>query len=103
MLLQHDADVDSKDNYGYTPLSRATEHGHADVVEMLLKRNAAIGVKNNDSGRKLLLWALKNGLGNIVKILLNRSADVDSKNKSGCTALSRAPQNRHATSVELPA
>ena len=35
LLARDDVDPDSKDNYGRTPLSRATANGHEAVVKLL--------------------------------------------------------------------
>ena len=40
LLAQGDVDVNSRDTYGATPLSRAAEFGHARIVELLLGQNA---------------------------------------------------------------
>ena len=36
-LLEAKAEVDSKNNYGQTPLSLAAENGHSEVVALLEK------------------------------------------------------------------
>ena len=40
LLTRDDVDVDSEDNYGYTPLSRAVKRGHKGIVELLLEKGA---------------------------------------------------------------
>ncbi|KAK4077003.1 uncharacterized protein Triagg1_3970 [Trichoderma aggressivum f. europaeum] len=44
-LLQMAADVNSQDNDGWTPLRRASERGHEDVVRLLLEKGAKIGCR----------------------------------------------------------
>jgi ankyrin repeat protein len=46
LLLDKNADVKSKDNYGQTSLSQAAKKGHKVVVNLLLDKNA--DVKPND-------------------------------------------------------
>jgi ankyrin repeat protein len=46
LLLDRNADVESKDEYGLTPISHATGNGHEAVVKLLLDRNADIESKD---------------------------------------------------------
>jgi ankyrin repeat protein len=58
LLKWYEVDVDSKDNDGRTPLSRAALRGHEAVVELLLKTgNADVEAKDNDGRTPLLLNA----------------------------------------------
>lgn len=41
-LLQNELEIDSRDIYGRTPLSYATEHGSLHVVNILLEQGANI-------------------------------------------------------------
>ena len=46
---QVNEDVDTKDNYGQTPLSWAAENGHEAVVQLLLgTRKVDVDAKDND-------------------------------------------------------
>ena len=40
LLLEKGAELESKDKYGGTPLSRAAENGHEAVVKLLLEKGA---------------------------------------------------------------
>jgi ankyrin repeat protein len=42
-FLKNGADVNAKDEYGYTPLSCAASRGHEKVVELLLKNKNRYG------------------------------------------------------------
>ena len=46
LLLDKNADVETKDKYGQTPLSRATKNGHEAVVK-LLDKNADVESKDS--------------------------------------------------------
>jgi Ankyrin repeats (3 copies) len=78
MLLDENANVESKDNYAWTPLSWAAKNGHKMVVKMLLENNADVGSKD-ESSWKPLLCAARKGHG-----AADKNADVESKdNKEG--------------------
>lgn len=69
LVERDDVEADSKDWYGWTPLSRAAEKGREAVVLALLARDdAGLGFKDN-YGRKPLLWVAKNRHGTVVKPL----------------------------------
>ena len=40
LLLEKGTNLESKDHYGRTPLSLATEYGHKAVVKLLLEKGA---------------------------------------------------------------
>jgi ankyrin repeat protein len=55
------ADVNSKDDYGWTPLSTAGANGHESIVKLLLDiGNVEVDLKEND-GRTPLSRAAENG------------------------------------------
>ena len=86
LLLAHGADVNFKDEDGYTPLGRASRNGRAEIVKLLLAHDADVNVKNYN-GNTPLYWASYNGHSEIVKVLLAHGADVNAKNCNGNTAL----------------
>lgn len=79
-LLQKDAIVNySGGVYGQTALSWAAEKGHLEVVKILLKKGAHIGIRD-DMNHTALFWASQNGHRGIVVQLLSKldsSKDVD--------------------------
>ena len=52
-LLDQGADVDTKDNYGRTPLFIASEEGHVPIVKKLLERGADFRIKTPAGGTPL--------------------------------------------------
>jgi ankyrin repeat protein len=48
LLLKKGAELESKDNYGRTPLWRAAESGHEAVVKLLLEKGGELESKDND-------------------------------------------------------
>jgi ankyrin repeat protein len=45
LIKRDDIKVNSKDNYGWTPLSRALDHGHEVVVTLSVERDVKIDSK----------------------------------------------------------
>jgi ankyrin repeat protein len=72
-LLKNRHDLDSKDTYGQTPLSRAAENGHEAVVKLLLEKGAELETKDKD-GRTPLSWAAESEYEAVVKLLLEKGA-----------------------------
>jgi ankyrin repeat protein len=99
-LFQDGYHMDSKDNYGQTPLSWAAENGHEAVVIMLLEMSAEIDSKDN-CGQTPLLWAIRNGHEKVVSRLFERGAEIESKDKDGCTLLLWAARKGHESEVRL--
>jgi len=60
-MIEHGADVNAKDNYGYTVLILAARNGHTEIVELLIERGADIEAMNND-GNTALIQAARYGI-----------------------------------------
>lgn len=45
-LLEHQADCETTNNLGWTPLMQAARHGHMDVVVLLVQAGAAVDKHN---------------------------------------------------------
>ncbi|PVI02625.1 hypothetical protein DM02DRAFT_701085 [Periconia macrospinosa] len=76
LLSTGKVDIDAKDSYGQTPLSRAAVKRHRDIVELLLNTGKVnVNAKDRD-GLTLLWWAAENGHRDIVELLLN-TGNVD--------------------------
>ncbi|EMR87686.1 putative ankyrin repeat protein [Botrytis cinerea BcDW1] len=102
LLLERDADIESKDSeYGQTPLSWAAKNGYDAVVKLLLEKGADIDSKDSYA-RTPLLWAADNGRDAVVKLLLEKGADIESKDSEyGQTPLSWAAENGRDAVVKL--
>ena len=73
LLLDRGAEVNGKDNSGWTPLHYAAWDGHADVAALLLDRGAEVNVKTID-GWTPLHYAADYGHADVVALLLERGA-----------------------------
>ena len=99
-LLDKNANVESRDQEGWTPLTWAAWKGHEAVVRLLLDKNADIESKAIDGWTPLLL-AIMNGHKAIVKLLLDKNADIEFKAIYGWTPLLLAIRNGHEAIVKL--
>ncbi|RFU35522.1 hypothetical protein B7463_g826, partial [Scytalidium lignicola] len=79
LLLKYDAEIDSRDNEGRTPLLVAVQNKHDTMVKLLLE-NGAKTVSKDIHGRVSLLLAIQNQDNAAVKLLLKLvKADTESK------------------------
>ncbi|KAH8772440.1 cobalamin-independent synthase [Hyaloscypha sp. PMI_1271] len=79
-------DIDAKDKYGLTLLSRASERGHIAVVDLVLK-NGADTEADDHSGLTPLTRAAMSGHKDIVRLLLEMDANIEAKDTYGLTPL----------------
>ncbi|MCJ1384636.1 hypothetical protein MMC17_007754, partial [Xylographa soralifera] len=102
LLEGEDVQVDSKDNYGQTPLSWAAEEGHEAVVRLLLKQKNVQADSKDKYGQTPLSLAARQGHVAVVKLLLQRKdVQADSKDAKGQTPLSWAAIIGHVAVVKL--
>ena len=74
-LISHGADVNARDEYGQTPLMRASYQGHAKVVEALLDAGADKELKATSGiwkGKTALDIARDENEGDVVAVLERR-------------------------------
>ncbi len=91
-LLNQDAGVNAKNNFGFTPLHFAAMENAHETAEVLLKYGADANEKDN-SGSTPLHTAVENNALETTEILLKHGADVNAKNYSGHTPLHTAAAN----------
>ena len=85
--LDAGADVNAKDEDGWTPLHWAAWEGHRQITELLIVSDADVNAKD-EIGMTPLHWAAVLGRKNeIVELLITNGADVNAKNDVGQTPL----------------
>jgi ankyrin repeat protein len=88
LLHQAKANIDIKDNVGWTPMMRASHSGHLSCVQFLVEQGAKIEYRDDEFGnRSCLMEAAYDGNINVVSYLLNAGANVDAVNLEGQTSL----------------
>lgn len=100
--------VDVANGAGQTPLHWAAWHGQADVVELLLRRGAALETVEREFGCTPLLWAAHGATNwpapdgdypRVVRLLLDAGADVTPTNAWGEGAVSLAGDARDVATL----
>ena len=69
LLLRDKADVNAKDDNGWTPLHDAAMYGHKNIIKLLLDNGADVNVKD-DVGETPLHYASAGGFTETVELLL---------------------------------
>lgn len=95
LLLDHGADMNLRDNLGYTALHWAAYYNHGAVAEALVKRGALLDIEDREGSTPLILAAYYGHLGT-VRVLVEGGARTDVEDKRGRTALDLARQGGFA-------
>ena len=88
-LIEYDAEIDARDEAGWTPLYLASSGDHfkdGSVLRLLLERGADVNAQAVD-GSTPLHWTSAWGAPEVVRLLLEHGADVEAVNRDGKTAL----------------
>jgi ankyrin repeat protein len=100
LLLEHGADLNAKNESGWTPLHKAAFWGRVDIVATLLEHGADPDVQDK-FGRTPLHSAALEGHVDVVRLLLEYGADPTAKNEDGDTPLDLARRRGHRKVVSL--
>jgi len=99
VLLDHGADVNAADRWGWSLLHYAAYDG--DMTKMLLDKGANPNIVEREMGRTPLHWAAFRGRKTKVEMLLAHGANVDTRDWYGKTPLSLAKEGGHTEIIEL--
>jgi hypothetical protein len=102
LLIDKGAQMEAKNNMGYTPLHCAARSAHVDVCRLLIDKGAQIDARD-DFRYTPLHWAAayrENHL-DIVRLLCDRGADIEARNDRGCRPLHYAAKTGHISVVKV--
>ncbi len=99
-LIHAGADINVKNQYGYTALIRASSRNHKNIVKLLIELGADVNMHDDDR-YTALMCAATYGCTAIAKLLINKGADINAINNQGQTALICATIACHKEIVEL--
>ncbi|XP_048250649.1 uncharacterized protein LOC124152553 [Haliotis rufescens] len=101
VLSQKVADINSRGQYGETPLMKAAEKGHRQVFDLLVTRGAGVSLVD-ELRNSILHVACLGGHVDIVKYVLSQNvADINSRGRYGRTPLMVAAENGHRQVFDL--
>ena len=86
--------------FHFTPLMRASDHGHADAVAALLEYGADPNARN-EYGSTPLIKAGRGGHTSVMSALLKHGADPNSRDVFGKSALMKAGAGGHVQAVNV--
>ena len=95
------ADVDFRNQQGFTPLHVAAQKGHNKVAELLIAKGANINTSGRLIGTTPLDSAALLGHKEMVELLIDSGADINPQIITGETPLQRAEQRGHSAIMEI--
>ncbi|KAL4235703.1 Transient receptor putative cation channel subfamily A member 1 [Mactra antiquata] len=101
-LISHGSDLNAQDVHERTPLLLASSKGAWMTVNLLLKANADISIKDKEN-RNFFHIAIKNGVPVELfgcSMLKNLKNFLNEKDNTGCTALHYASQEGHLVAID---
>lgn len=83
-----------------TPLMEASQEGHLQLVEFLLKASANVHHETS-TGDTALTYACENGHTAVAQLLVSRNAKLEHESEGGRTPLMKAARSGHLSTVEF--
>ncbi len=100
LLLEHKANINHFDKFGFSALICAAQEGHIEIVELLVEQNANIE-QGHKFGNTPLLEAVRCGHGNLVRKILELGANINHLDINGFSALCWALEKHFLDIAEL--
>ncbi len=107
LLLDHGANIESRDEEAATPLMVAAEHGQRGVVRALLEKGANVAARDKYGNTALIGAACECAVVDMpetlesMRLLLEEGANVNAKNKTGTSALMAAASAGRTANAQL--
>ena len=89
-LIDHGAEIHSRDWFGGTPLHEAASQGAYETAEALLDRGANVNLRDEHNGYTPLHKPMIGDYDKVAALLISRGADIHARNNYGSTALHQA-------------
>lgn len=99
-LIDAMADIEAKDEGGWTPLLHACRNNQEDAVNHLLEVQASLKARSVD-GKTAVMLAAMDGAHNLVHILVTKKAQIDKKDERGWSVLFFACEDGNHDLVKL--
>jgi len=99
VLLEHGADMETRDIFTHSPLQWSSENGHVEVVRVLLENHADVNSSDKNNWTALH-FASTSGHVVVARVLLENSADPNAKKWDNGTPLHSA-RNERVTRILL--
>lgn len=99
LTMNDQADLNTKDTYGWTGLMLAARNGDLEATQALIAAGANLNEKSNDDWTALML-AANSGHIEVVKALIAAGIRLNEKDNDGLTALMLAAMNGHLEVVQ---
>jgi len=91
-LIERGANVNARDNFGWTPLMSACRSGQPKIVESLVNNGASLNIQREEDGWTALMFACRLAQFEIVELLIKNGAKLNVRSIFGNTALMLACQ-----------
>jgi ankyrin repeat protein len=91
-LINYGADVNLRNENGFTPLHLLAEQGYIEAAEVLLKHGADIDARDK-WGKTPLHYASEYGQADMIAFLLEKRVALNARDEQGMTAVNRAVQD----------
>ena len=100
ILLDSGADVNAKDNIGWTALLCAAFSNQTETVRALVAKGAEVNARDAE-GRSALFWASFSGHADVVRVLLDHGAHINDRDNYGWTPLMSAVDLGHVDAAKV--
>ncbi|MDO4503755.1 MAG: ankyrin repeat domain-containing protein [Clostridia bacterium] len=87
--VKYGADINTRDNMGFTALQYASLSGHMNIVSFLIVNGADVNL-GNDFKYTALHYAIMNGHKDVAEFLIKYGANINAKGNYGVTPLKLA-------------
>ena len=102
LLLDRGADIEARNESGWTPLRVAVLIEKLEVISLLLDRGANVETRDNELGWTPLHQAAKlNEKPEVISLLLDRGANAKAQDNYGKTPFDIAKENEHLKGTDV--